>query len=233
MTRELIYLLEEYRKGRRPERITSGDPTFFDPRSSEPNIWYFRDRDGAIDIFDLMGTHPETGEELQPLTRDIVDLWKDQNKRREAEKLRHPARQIDDPERFGFFDALTGKPRVWYWRRSNGEYEFYDNSGYHPLTGEQLAVITKDVITAWKAAVETAEKKELEKREREERDQKAAEEREQKRVGKRHATVKLLQDVIHWQPTRPTRTDLPMYLACDTKMLSHRQKRQSKPAHLQ
>lgn len=70
VTPELIDLLEEYRKGRRPQRITSSSPTFFDPRSSEPSVWYFTDRDGAIEIFDLMGFHPETGRSYNP-SREI------------------------------------------------------------------------------------------------------------------------------------------------------------------
>jgi hypothetical protein len=155
VTPDLVYLLEEYGKGRRPQRIASHDPTFFNPRSGEPSVWYFKDKDGAIQIFDLMGFHPETGEELQPVTRDIVDVWKAQQKRVAADKLIRPPRQID-PENFPFFDALTGEPRVWYWRGANGEYEFYDHPGYHPRTGEQLAVITKEAIAAWRSALQQA-----------------------------------------------------------------------------
>ena len=191
VTPELIDLLEEYRKGRRPQRITSSSPTFFDPRSSEPSVWYFTDRDGAIEIFDLMGFHPETGEELQPVTRDIVDVWKAQNA---------PPERIGDPERFAFFDAITGKPRVWYWRGPTGEYEFYNHPGFHPRTGEPLAMITKDAFDAWRRELDAEKKADNDRKDREERDRqavskqqreraeeeerkrKAADEREQKRV---------------------------------------------------
>jgi hypothetical protein len=121
VTRELADRLAEYKKGRRPQRITSGEPTFFDPRSGEPSVWYSKDQDGTIEIFDLMGFHPETRVELQPVTPEIVDVWKAQNKRREADKLRRPPQEIDDPEKFAFFNALTGETRVWYWRGTNGE----------------------------------------------------------------------------------------------------------------
>jgi hypothetical protein len=35
-------------------------------------------------------------------------------------------------------------------RTASGEYQFYDNSGYHPETGEPLSIITKEVIEAWR-----------------------------------------------------------------------------------
>jgi hypothetical protein len=178
VTRELAdrLIVLTTQPGRGPQRIPSHDPTFFDPRSGEPTVWYSKDKNGSIEIFDLMGFQPDTGEELHPITRDIADLWKAQN------HSDPPPQRIDDPERFGFFDAVTGKPRVWYWRGTNGEYEFYDNRGYHPRTGEQLAVVTKEVSAAWKRAVEAAEKKELEKRVREERDHQTALEQERKRA---------------------------------------------------
>ena len=68
VTPELVYLLDEYKKGRQPKRIMSNEPTFFDPRSGEPSVWYSKDKDGTVEIFDLMGFHPETREELQPIT---------------------------------------------------------------------------------------------------------------------------------------------------------------------
>ncbi len=140
------------------------------------------DKDGTIEIFDLMGFHPETREELQPITPEIVGVWKAQNERREADKLRRPPQRIDDPESFAFFDALTGNPRVWYWRGPNGEYEFYDNPGYHPRTGEQLTVITREAIAAWKRDIETAKRKQIETREREERDRQHALEQQSKKA---------------------------------------------------
>jgi hypothetical protein len=184
VTRELADRLIELTKvpGRGPQRIASDNPTFFDPRSGEPSVWYSKDKQGTIEIFDLMGFHPETGEELQPVTREIVELWKAQNADTIITHNSSAPQRIGDPERFGFFDALTGKPRVWYWRGASGAYEFYDNRGYHPRTGEPLAVISKEAIAAWKRDMEAAEKKELEKSEREERDHQTVLEQERKRA---------------------------------------------------
>jgi hypothetical protein len=181
VTPELIYRLEEYRKGRRPQRIASDDPTFFDPRSGEPSVWYFKEKDGTIELYDLMGFHRETGVELEPVTPGIVDQWRTQNADTIKIHVGQRPQRIGDPERFGFFDALTGKPRVWYSRSSNGEYEFYDNSGFHPATGEPLSVITKEAIAAWTRQQKQAADKVAERTKKQEQDAVRAAEQEQER----------------------------------------------------
>jgi hypothetical protein len=77
VTTGLIERLKEYAEGKRPSKIKARPPEFFDPRTSEPIVWYV-DHGGAIEIFDLLGYHPETGEELLPVTPEIVDRWKAQ-----------------------------------------------------------------------------------------------------------------------------------------------------------
>jgi hypothetical protein len=62
-----------------------------------------------------------------------------------------------DPEKYPFFDPVTGEPRVWFWRES-GDYEFYDNRGFHPRTGEQLKVITREDVAKWKQEREAVER---------------------------------------------------------------------------
>jgi hypothetical protein len=64
-----------------------------------------------------MGFHPEAGEELVPITKEVVALWQDQSNRR-------PPRQVD-LKSYELFDPLTGDPRVWYWRSDEGKYEFF------------------------------------------------------------------------------------------------------------
>jgi len=63
----------------------------------------------------------------------------------------------------------------------NGEYEFYDNQGFHPRTSEALKVVDKDVIAAWKQAIEKRQQEQkdrerqqqilLEKRQKEQQEQ--------------------------------------------------------------
>ena len=47
---------------------------------------------------------------------------------------------------YDFFDPITGKPRVWYYRMSDGTYAFYDKAGKHPGTGEDLLPIDQNAI---------------------------------------------------------------------------------------
>ncbi|MCA1458833.1 hypothetical protein I6F35_37780 [Bradyrhizobium sp. BRP22] len=109
-------------------------------------VWYSRNSRGQIELFDLMGFHPQTGEELIPITREVADAWKQQT----AKIVRRVAVRVDEPEKFGFFDPTTGAAKIWYWRSGNGECEFYDGPGFHPRAGEQLQIVTRDVIAEWR-----------------------------------------------------------------------------------
>ena len=137
---EMLVRLREYEKGNRPKRIEAANPTFFDLRSGEPAVWYAKGRAGNIELFSLMGFHPDTGEELLPVTKEIAMAWKDQQ-----DKPKRVPQKVD-PKTFVFFDQITGEPRVWYWRGLEGEYEFYDGPGYHPRTGDPLIMLTKDLV---------------------------------------------------------------------------------------
>jgi hypothetical protein len=151
---EMLERLKEYEKGNRPKRIDVSEPTFFDLRSGEPAIWYATNKNGNIELFSLMGFHPDTGDELLPVTKEVVASWKDQ---RAKPKLRVP--QKVDPKTFIFFDQITGEPRAWYWRGSDGHYEFYDGPGFQPGTGDPLVVLTKDrVVKLQKEEADQAKK---------------------------------------------------------------------------
>ncbi|MCB1544800.1 MAG: hypothetical protein H6872_02955 [Methylobacteriaceae bacterium] len=151
LTAGLLERVREYEKGNRPKAVTSETPTFFDQRTGDPALWYSQDSSGNLKLFDLMGFDPQTGDELQPVTREIPDKWGSQVARRKAEDARRnrPPQPVD-PDKFPFFDPATGAARVWYWRSPEGRYEFFDNQGFHPRTGEPLSVITRDAISAWR-----------------------------------------------------------------------------------
>jgi len=138
VTPEVVERLEEYRKGRLPQRVADTDPTFFSPRSGEPIVWYYLSKQKGIEIFDLMGFHPETGAELIPITKEIVETWREQPKQRCMPKR-------VDPEKFPFFDPRTREPKVWYSRDKDGNYEFYDCPGFHTGTGQELLVISQEI----------------------------------------------------------------------------------------
>ena len=48
----------------------------FDPRSGEAILWYYKGADGDIELLNLMGFHPSTGDELVPVTKELYELWK-------------------------------------------------------------------------------------------------------------------------------------------------------------
>jgi hypothetical protein len=155
LTAEVIERLRAYKWGNRSRRIEKGDPIFFSPRTGEPIVWYNRGKNSELQLFDLMGFDPETGDELLPITREIVALWRDQErKRNDEEGLRRQeearrAPQLIDPEKYDPFDPVTGKPRVSYSQNAKGEYQFYDGPGFDPRTGETLNIVTREVLADW------------------------------------------------------------------------------------
>jgi TPR repeat protein len=143
-TAETLERLKEYEAGKRPREVTETNPTFFDPRSGEPIVWYYKDKDDTIQLFDLMGFHPVTGDELISITKDVVAQWKSQIEQRQKR-----APKLIDPDKYVFFDPRTGDPRAWYWISNGGHYEFYDGPGYQPQTGDKLQVATRDIVEDW------------------------------------------------------------------------------------
>jgi TPR repeat protein len=190
ITDQLIERLREYEKGKRPTRVASNDPTFFDPATGEPIVWYLKNATGQIEFFDLMGFHPATGEELLPVTKEVADEWSQQRRK-----------CVPAPVKIGpdtrFFDPATGNPQLWYWRSVNGEYEFFDCEGFHPRNGEALKPFNRDILRSYENDIREREKqlraeqerlrKEQEEREQKEAKQKAERDRNQKEEAERRA----------------------------------------------
>jgi hypothetical protein len=158
ITPQVLERLREYEKGKRPKKIEASEPEFFDPRTGDAIVWYSRGANNIIEIFDLMGFHPQTGEELLPITKDVVERWR-------SNKGRGVPKRVD-PGQYEFFDPRTGEPRAWYWRSEKGEYEFYDNPGFHPRTGEPLLVVSKEALAKRIKEIEDQEKRRKEEEER-------------------------------------------------------------------
>ncbi len=96
----------------------------------------------GIRTFEAGGIDPVYGTPLHPCTyEEIVTV------RRNEERFSGPTRiEIPDPRRYPFFDNITGKPRVWYHRDSDGQFVFYDGPGRDPRTGEPLQVMDRTAI---------------------------------------------------------------------------------------
>src|SRR5262245_3771032 len=156
VTPEIVERLNAYARGARPHRLESSEPVFFEPRTGAPIVWYAAGANGQIELFDLMGFHPETGEELLPVNREIVQRWKGQQEERLQREARRAPQRID-PDKYSPFDPVTGQARVWYWRYEQGGLEFYDRPGFHQTTGERLEIITREIIDAWREEQKKAE----------------------------------------------------------------------------
>ena len=107
LTPQMTEKYNAYRNGGRPQLVTDTNTAFFDPLSGEPIVWYAKADAGRIELFDLMGFHPRTGEELKTVDRQVVDEWRQQV----SKVVRRAPNRIPDPEKFGFFDQLTGNSK--------------------------------------------------------------------------------------------------------------------------
>lgn len=155
-TPDMLERLREYERGNRPRKVETASPAFFDLRSGEPAVWFGKNRSGDIELFSLMGFHPDTGEELLPITNEVAAAWTAQ----QAKPKRAP--QKVDPAKFVFFDPISGEPRAWYWHGPEGQWEFYDGPGFHPYTGDALQILTKDLVLKFQKQAAEIEKKRIE-----------------------------------------------------------------------
>jgi DNA segregation ATPase FtsK/SpoIIIE-like protein len=164
-----------------------GTDTCFNQRTGEPTKWYVQDTDGRLVLFDSPGFDSATGVTKQPVTTQICTAFANQKKNNRPRRITVDARQIE------FFDAYTGRARVWYARSGNGPYELFDAYGYHPATSEPLHAVTKEVVSdivrlladeeaARIRAEEQRKAAEEEFRKRAEEERKAAEAEAQKRA---------------------------------------------------
>lgn len=144
--------INAYAGGKRPVAVTSDDPTFFDRATGWPVVWYVIGAGGEVQLFDLMGFDPQSGQTLKAITPKIVADWREQRdlRLREKQKLSRAAPQRIEAAERSFFDPLTGKPKVWYWRDpTDGHFEFFDGEGFDPINGQVLAAVTPDIISEW------------------------------------------------------------------------------------
>lgn len=112
---------------------------YFASREAYAYKWCAETPEG-IRTFDAAGKDPVYGIEAKPCSfEQIVDIRETDKRVLGPQKI-----QIGDVKQFAFFDAITGKPRVWYYRLANDSYEFYDRPGKHPGTGDDLRPIDQE-----------------------------------------------------------------------------------------
>jgi hypothetical protein len=102
--------------------------------------WYALTPEG-VRYYDSPGVDTTYGIPLKPVTPDVIrnlKLWEDKDI------------NLVNPRKVTFFNPITGEPRVWYYQYPEGTFEFYDKPGYHPITGEPLKAVTKQIYFEWK-----------------------------------------------------------------------------------
>ena len=93
------------RERKPPITVDPNKLEWFDAKSGEPLIWFWRSKDGTFSFFDNKGFHPKNGERLQPVTAKIREVWQqDEAKRKLAAqereiKIRKEAAARQDRER--------------------------------------------------------------------------------------------------------------------------------------
>jgi TPR repeat protein len=111
----------------------------------------------------------ETGGSVSIRSDVTVCVPKSQAQKKEeqerADRRLRPPKPVD-PTTAAWFDPVTGQPQVWYWREGQ-TYEFFDNSGFHPRTGDKLLIVDRKVVTAWRQSVERAKREAVERVQRE------------------------------------------------------------------
>ena len=105
VTPELVERLREYERGNRPTSIEAPNPEFFDRGTGRPIVWFYKNKTNDIELFNLMGFHPETGDELEPVSKEIVELWKKQAAKTYYTITRDGVRYSNKPG----IDQLTGR----------------------------------------------------------------------------------------------------------------------------
>jgi len=158
LTPQMAEKVIEYQNGKRPSQVQDLPVVFFSPISGEALVWYTQSPQSGIELFDLMGFNPRTGEELKPVTRQVADDWTKVRLAQQQDRDRKPARQVN-PDTAVFFDPISGQPKVWYWRSNAGVWEFYDNKGFHARSGEELQVVTRDALARWQQETTAAKQR--------------------------------------------------------------------------
>ncbi len=120
--------------------------TYFGFSGGETLKWYAITPEGAR-IYDRPGIEPKYGIKLRPVTPDMVQR---------LEHLKKGEFKAINPDSATFFNPITGEAQVWYYQYPDGSFEFYDNPGFHPITGAALKPVTQQLVLDWKKRQEEA-----------------------------------------------------------------------------
>lgn len=96
--------------------------------------------DGTTFCLDRPGVDPITQRRLAAIDGGVAE----EQFRRDKDLL--PRRLTTATSEVAFFDALSGKPRVWVSKNESGCYDLFDNPGVNPYDGEKLEPVTRAIV---------------------------------------------------------------------------------------
>lgn len=113
---------------------------YFSHSGNETLKWYALTPEG-VKFFDTPGIDPVYGIALKPVTPEVI---------RKLKLLQKGDVKPIDPSNFTFFNPITGEAQAWYYKYPDGTVEFFDKPGFHPISGDPLETITKQVLFEWR-----------------------------------------------------------------------------------
>jgi hypothetical protein len=125
---------------------------YFAHSGNEILKWYALTPEG-VKFYDSPGIDPVYGIKLKPVTPQVI---------RSLKLLQKGDFKPIDPSSAQFFNPITGETQVWFYKYPDRSYEFYDKPGYHPITGDSLKPVTKQIYFEWKDKEKAHKEKELE-----------------------------------------------------------------------
>lgn len=103
--------------------------------------WYALTPEG-VRYFDGPGFEPVYGIPLKQVTPDLVPKLKPLE--------RGDFNPINPSEGTAWFNPITGESQIWYYKYPDGNFDFFNKPGYHPITGEPLTPVTKQIYFEWR-----------------------------------------------------------------------------------
>jgi hypothetical protein len=103
-----------------------------------------------------LGTDPETGRPCEVAKPYLLPTLA------QLDQLLRSGRPLEPVDPRGRFFTAIGDPMIWFFRRKDGELEFYDTPGFRPRSGDKLQPITPAVVEEWEGR--QAEKAEAERK---------------------------------------------------------------------
>lgn len=85
-----------------------GTDACFNQRTGAPQKWFIEASDGQITLFDSGGYDVISGSEKHPVTSKICSAFARQKANAGPRKVTGNVRELE------FFDAISGRPRIWY-----------------------------------------------------------------------------------------------------------------------